>query len=502
MTLPRHFRRNVISGYLNTGSVAVIALVTTPILVHGLGLEAYGVWVIVGSLALYREILQFGFAKATPKYVAEYSALQDEGRVRTSIATTFWILAVPGAAALLLGLGLVAAFPILFDLEPSVREAAQVLVAIMVIDLAVSIPCDAFAGTLIGLQRFDLLNWTLIAVAVAQAVAWMIVLAFGGGLVLLGVVTVAARLVGHLWRFLLARRLLPHLSISPRRADRNLVKPAAGLSIWYGIADVSDLLLTRIDTIVVGLVLGVEAAAVYAVGQKLTLVIGQLMVPISSLFFPHASELAAQGDAVRLRETLVTATRVVLGIAAPLSITMAILAGPILQTWVGSGFGDAVPVVILLAAAYATGALSAPGLVMLQGVGRARGPAAIWVSEATLNLGLSLLLAHLIGLEGVALATLLASVATNLLAYLPYVCRQFGIRFWRFVGSLLARYGPPVSAALATGWLMIRGNPVGVVPLGAAASAILVAYAAIFSVTGLDGAERRVIRSRVRQLRF
>ena len=114
---PARFRLNVISGYVRTVIASLTSLVTIPVLANGLGKQAYGVWVIVDSFAAYREILQLGFAKATPKYVAEYLATGRHERVRAAIATSFWILAVPGLVALVAGAAVAAVFPSLFDLE-------------------------------------------------------------------------------------------------------------------------------------------------------------------------------------------------------------------------------------------------------------------------------------------------------------------------------------------------------------------------------------------------
>jgi len=52
VSLPRRFRRNVSTGYLKTGSTALITLVMTPVLITGLGTEAFGIWIVIGSLAL------------------------------------------------------------------------------------------------------------------------------------------------------------------------------------------------------------------------------------------------------------------------------------------------------------------------------------------------------------------------------------------------------------------------------------------------------------------
>ena len=88
--LPRRFGRNLITSYLNTATVAVITVVTTPVLVNGLGREGFGIWSLVASFALYLKLLDLGFGKATSKYVAEYDAVSNPSGSRTAVVTTFW----------------------------------------------------------------------------------------------------------------------------------------------------------------------------------------------------------------------------------------------------------------------------------------------------------------------------------------------------------------------------------------------------------------------------
>ncbi len=128
---------------------------------------------------------------------------------------------------------------------------------LLALDLAVSVPSDTFSAALIGLQRYDLINATLIAVNVAQALAWAVVLSVGGGLVSLGAVTAAIGLAGQAARFLLVRRLAPELSLPPANFDRSLVLPFASLSVWFTLSNIALIVCSRLDTVVVGLILGV-----------------------------------------------------------------------------------------------------------------------------------------------------------------------------------------------------------------------------------------------------
>lgn len=500
-TLPIRYRRNVVSTYLTTAVIAVAALVTTPILARELGKEGFGIWVLVGSFALYLELLEFGFGKAAPKFVAEFAARGDDRGVRATIATSFWILAALGSVAAVVGAVVAALFPSLFGISSELAGAAQVLILLVLLDLSISIPSDTFGGVLMGLQRFYLVNTTLVTVTILQAIAWTIVLASGGGLVALGIVTVALSLGGQLARFLLARRYVPGASIAPRLIDRAMARRFTGLSVWFFVLDVSRVVVIRLDTVVVGLVVGVPAAGVYAVGQRLTLALEQLIEPLTKSFFPHSSSLSAGDDHEGLRRSLVVGTRLSLAIAAPIALALGFLARPLLDLWLGasSDFGDAATVVVLLAAAVTVGALTRTGLLMLQGIGQVRVPAFIVAAEAVLNLVLSVVLAHEMGLDGVALGTLIAVVVVNLGVLYPYMCRQFDVPIGELSATLARAHLPALAVAGLTGAALAALDPAGLVVL-VAALAIGASYAAVFWFTGLTADERerarRLVRSR------
>jgi O-antigen/teichoic acid export membrane protein len=489
--LPRRFQRNVASNYLMTGTSIAVALLTTPLLVHELGKVEYGIWVIVGSLAWYVPLLEFGFGGATVKYVAEHHARGDRHGVRRTVATSFWVLALAGLGACVLGAGLALAFPYLFDVPADVERATQLLVLLVTLDLASSMPMDTFGNVIVAFQRWELLNATLAAVVAFQALGWVIVLELGGGLVALGVVTVAISLLGQLSRAAIARRLSSDVTVAPRLFERRAVRPLAALSLWLWLTTVSKLAIRRIDVIVVGLVVGVPAAAVYAVGQKLAFLADQIIGPLARVFFPFSSEQVARRELRELQDTLVVGTRIALAIAGPACLALALLAAPAIEAWVGEGFGGAVAVVVFLAGTTAVRALTEVGLQLLPGAGQARVPALLSALEAALNVTLSVVLGRAIGLEGVALASLIAATMTHLGLMLPYICRQFGLGVAALVGSLIRAHLAPATAAVFVGVLLRRAGIESIPSVVAAGSAIAAAYVIVFAFTGLGAGERR-----------
>jgi O-antigen/teichoic acid export membrane protein len=498
--LPKSFRRNVISNYMNTATKAVLALVMTPVLVNGLGTEAFGVWTLVGSFTFYLKLLDIGFGHTALKTVAEYDARGDRRGMAKALATIFWILVLPGLAALLIGAGIAVVFPELFDVTSQLSTEAQIFVLIVTLDIALSIPSDTFGGALLGLQRFDLVNLTVISVSIAQAVGWAIVLATGGGLVALGIVTIAFSVIGQAARYLFLRRLVPQSYPSLRRFDRGLVRPLAGQSVWFSITYIGEIVRTRVDVLVVGLVVSVSGAGIYGVAQKLTTAVLELTEPVIRVFFPHSASLAAGEQRSSLQKSLLAGTRITLGIAAPLCLTLSVLANEILDAWVGSGFDEAARVIIYLCAAIAMSTVFRTGLWMVQGAGQVAGPAILIFAEAVLNLVLSIWLGSELGLDGVALGTLIATAIATVIAT-PLVCHHFEIGTARFVFSLLRAHLPAVAVALAVAWLVTRVDLVGLLAVCAAMAAVAGSYLVVFFATGLTPGERRDLLSRLRALR-
>lgn len=492
-TLPARYRRTVITNYLYAASLVAVAIGVTPVLVRGLGKTEFGIWVLVGSLALYLELLEFGFGGATVRKIAQLDATGSPKDMRQATATSFWLLAIPGLIALIVGVVLSVFFSSIFEIPGELEAAALVVCLLITFDLAISIPSDTFGGVLIGLQRYDLLNTTLLVVILLQAASWVIVLALGGGLIELAIVTVVIALGGQIARFVMARRLLGGPLLSPRLFERRLVRPLAGMSVWFSLSEIATVITVRIDPVVVGVVVGVPEAAVYAVGQKLALACTQLVNPVTDGFFPLSSELSARGDRARLRGAILTGTRISLALAIPIALTVGILAEPAIEAWVGSGYAEAAIVVVLLAANAALATLPSVGIRMLMGVGAFRYPAIALTGEAVANLALSIALGLKYGIVGVAVGSLISTALVHVVLAVPYIARTFGLSLVSWIGSLVRAHAIPSLATAALGWAFLEAGISGLGPVVGAGLAMIVTYLALLTVTGLDRAERTAV---------
>jgi O-antigen/teichoic acid export membrane protein len=452
-------RRNVATNYLVAVVVVGVGFVTTPILTHQLGILRYGVWALIGSLIPFLELLELGFASATVAFVSRHLELEDDEKVGATLNTSFLCLSVLGFVAFA---GVVVFVIFLPDLITSIPKSlvgqAQFLLLLLAFDMALSIPMDTFGGALGAMQRMDLLNYSLVVVLVSQAVGWVIVLWLHGGLIALGVVTVAISLLGQLSRLIIVHRLLPWFRLSLRRFDRNILRSFTVASGWYSVVEVSDAVIALSDILIVGAVAGLRAAAIYAVAQRLGLLPTRIVQPRTSLLFTMAGQLAARDNRAGLRESTDEVVRYVQYLSIPTAIALGFLAGPTIEAWVGPQFREAAPVIGLLCVAAVVQAWALPLRNAIGGSGRPTLLAVIYGIEAALHLALGIVLASRYGALGMAEAALIGVVVMEGMFMLPLGYRMLGDFFLRRAFRTLRILGLPAVVTGGLAWALGRGG--------------------------------------------
>jgi O-antigen/teichoic acid export membrane protein len=488
--LPARFGRNVFMNYAAQGLTALSALVLTPVLLHHLGKTTYGLWVVAGGAVAYLELFELGFGGATTKLIAEDASIRPEQAVRT-LNTTFFVLVPLGVVALIAGVGLAFGLPHIVHVATDLRTSFVVVVAVLAVALAVSIPGDTFGGALVGHQRYDLLAASNASMTLVTAGACVAVVVLGGGIVLLAVTSTAISILFQLVRLAMVSRIMPGTRISPRLVDPTQRRHALHLSGWFLLQAVLAAIYTTGDVMIVGIVLGLRDAAIYAVGSKLAAAAISGLDSMAQVFFPYASAAARNREPGALAEIAIDGTRASLAAGLMISLVFIVLASPGIRAWVGPGYATSAQVLVVLAAATALASPVRALSNILNGTGKLPLVCAIRSVEVTVNLVLSITLALVMGPVGVAVGTLGGILLVRLPGYLVAGCRSTGLRvstfLWRaVVPNILPALG---CAAVLLGlrsvvgqslpWLMLQGA------LGAAT------YLVLYFTTGATPGERQ-----------
>jgi O-antigen/teichoic acid export membrane protein len=327
-------RRRVI---VNTASNYVAQILTlgiwfflTPFLLRQLGASDYGLWILIGSIAAYGSLLDFGITTAVTKYVAQFQA---EGRIeqaRSLVATTLWLYMGLGLLAIVLSAILAPLIPGLLNVPPGQQTTASWLMLLSGLGLGVSLPAATSIAVLRGLHRYDLANLVGIFGMTLFTMATVVVLLMGGGLLGMVAVSIPVTLITQVPAIWLIRRTAPELRFGWRHTKRSLLRTVMSFSSALFVINVAGQLQTKTDEIVIGASMPVAFVTPYSIARRLSEMPQLLSAQFMKVILPLASQLDAENDRVRLRTVYLTSSRITLAIFLPLAVGVVILAQPFL----------------------------------------------------------------------------------------------------------------------------------------------------------------------------
>jgi O-antigen/teichoic acid export membrane protein len=394
----------------------------------------------------YLSLLELGLAPALAQRIAGTD--RDDAEVDIWINSTLALFAGLGVLGLLIMALIATAIGDLFHLPPAVVPACTAWLLIKGLQFMIGLPLSALRAANSGLGHVATTRAIRSLVVLADVAAGFAAIWLDLGLEGLAWLSlVAAILAGMMQRHALGR-IRPGLRLDVRLVRGQAVSQLTGRGAFFAMDSAVVLLTHRTDEIVIGSVITAGAVAVYAiVGHVARSVVG-LAAGLVDVLIPSLRSLAQSGTPRHLSGHFERAMEASLMVCAGACILLMAFGADLLAIWLGADVPRAV-VVVFGAIVLAT----APAVVAgryLAGAGLRGRLVRISVLEGVMNLALSLLLIGRLGLVGVALATLLAQLATTTWFGPLQACRQLAIEPGRFA---LVRVGKVLAASLPAGLL-------------------------------------------------
>ncbi|CAN5707517.1 N/A [soil metagenome] len=190
---------------------------------------------------------------------------------------------------------------------------------------------------------------------------------------------------------------------------------------------------TFADRIMINLFVSVDAVGIYGVGFRVAGIVGLVMVGVQGaltpLVYTHYRDPATPATIARI-------FRVFVGVALCLSLSLVLFAGDVLAFIAPPAYGSAAPVIALLVPSILLAQMHVftPGIAIAK---RTHLILAITALGASANVVLNWLLIPRLGIDGAALATLLAN-AVAFAAYVLVSQRLYRVphEAWRLLGAL------------------------------------------------------------------
>jgi O-antigen/teichoic acid export membrane protein len=499
-TSGEHERRLATNYFARQASHAVgtftgVAVIT--VLARRLPLDEFGVYALLLSLTSYAFVIQGVVEIPAIKALAE--ALDQPARDRV-FSTVIVVYAAVGLAGSMVITGLGAGLLAVWHVPARLHGDALVAVGALAVVLLVSWPTRAFYDALRANQRFTL-------VAVAEAGAF---LATGTVVVILALMDAALwLLVSVTAAWSLATGLLSASFIAAARVpfrftrlgvDRNTFRALFGLSGYFLIASLSDFVIFSLDRAILGAFRPAATVGLYEGPLRAHNLVRDVQATVVSPVLPAAAHYRAQGDEDRLRELFIRGTRYTVAVVVSLAVVAIVLAGPLLEAWLGQDFGTGAPALVMLVGYWLFYANTSVGWQIVIALGKIRMFAALTAAVALLNLALSLALTPSLGLNGVALGTAVPYLLA-IPVFLRIVPRELGVTVAELArAAWLPAYSVGLIVAVGLLGLRLIIDLATVQASAAAGFAALFTYATLYYALWLRPNERLLVRTLARRL--
>lgn len=476
----------------------LVGLAVTPIVLSFVGSDHYGVWLVLGAMLGYFGLMDLGMGGAVAQLVAKESHNPaGEGRV---VSSAFSISCILACLALLLGLPLAWNFERIVELPPGGVQNLREVVVLAVAAFAVSLPLKSLKAALRGRQQIAAVAKLELGLFVATNVLMLLLLVFGLGLVGLALAALIARSLAFPIHVRLVKAEIPSLSWSASAFDKAAMIAVLKPSLMWFVGAASAVVIYSTDNLIVGASIGAGAVTVYALSYRLAETLRELVFTIGRTAMPGLGQIIASGDIGAVRNVFLRLLPLVLNLALASVAALLLFNQAFVGLWVGSALygGDALTALFAAAVMLAT-VFQVSSVVLSSGLNLR---VILWsrVTEAALNLGISLALVQHWGLLGVAAGTVIAASLTSAWTVPVEAFRYLGLRGRGLGRLLLARCGVPllVYGGLVA-WLYQRPQSFGM-DLSALAL-FLFAAAALTWRYALDGDMRRQLWRRLAAMR-
>lgn len=425
--------RTVATSWIVVIANAVAGFLMTPYILHHLGDEAYGLWVLVVTLSGYYGFFDAGIRSSILRYVSRYSTLGDTEDVNRVVATAFYFYLIGSVLAIALTFLLVPVLPSFFSVHGATAGAFRSLFLLAGIVQAVTFPLIVFAGVLEAAARYDQVYLVQIGTLLVRVILLIVVLHAGGGLFAVGAAVILSNLLAYIIQTPLAIQAFSGLSLHPRWLSVRIFRDMLRYGSITFIAGTGEKLRGYIYPLEIAKFLSPVAVTIFSLPVKLLSFPTAGLSTMTEIVNPISSQLEAKQDFNRLRLVLRLSLQSAFLILAPMVVFLILFGRELLSLWVGAQYASAYPLLILITLGLGSAATQCGVQSMLFGMERHKGIMWFRLGEGLAIAVLGIVAVQFWGLVGFAGVIAITLLTTTFLLLPRHVCRILDIPLRAYV---------------------------------------------------------------------
>jgi O-antigen/teichoic acid export membrane protein len=431
-------KTRTLTNVLSSGGGLVVNIAVgfflSPFVLHHLGDDAFGLWILIFSLTGYYGIFDFGIRSSLVRYVSKFQATGDKEHLARLINTSLFIYTCLGLILMVptvLGSFYVDRF---FHIPTAFLHDAKILFFMVGTCIAVGFPLGMSGGILEGLQRFYLLNSTNIVGTLIRAALIIYFLHRGFGLLTVAFITMSMPLLMSAIRGVIAQNIVT-IPYGWRYVDRESFKQVANYGSVTFMIIVAARLRFKSDAVIIGTFLSAAAITRFSIGSRLVDYAGETVSSLAQIFTPMASQFHATGDYDGLRKIFISGNRACAFIMFPIAVALIVMGKSVIEAWVGPQYISSY-IILLIALIPATlyNAQTTSNRILF-GMSMHKALATVVLIEGVSNIILSVALVRPLGIVGDTIGTAIPLFCTAVFFLPRHLCRKLEVPLFKFISE-------------------------------------------------------------------
>ncbi len=441
-TIPTRERtiRNIFFGLASQILTLATSFFTTPIIVKKLGLDAYGIVILLSTILSYMNFISAGLSGATIQYLTECVSAGDWERFRqilwSSFITYLSIGLVGGTVLFLLTPTLISSW---FSIPLDLRSVSATALYIFILIYIVSLTYETLKAIAWAYNRIDLSALLSLASGMLQPIGAMLMVLLGYGIIGVSIATLATNIVVLILGFLIARKL--YRNWGRPTYNMQIMKPLFMYGGWINITYIVNQAVQFLDKVFIGSYLNSAAVGYYNLSVTIPLNLRIIHGAFASSAFPLIVNLrtraATTTEIFHLLSRFARSTQLLL---LPAVLFFTLWGDTFLSAWISDEVAENGKMTIRLASmAMLLVGTNAIHHIFLRAWGRSDLDTAVYTGNAVAYIPVLYLLIRWLGISGAGWALLFCSIVEMFLI-LNFVKRLVNIPISAWFPVILNRH--------------------------------------------------------------
>jgi O-antigen/teichoic acid export membrane protein len=390
----------------------ILAFFLTPLIIRGLGIELYGIYILSTLFIGFLTFLDLGMTAASLKEISFFYGQKKYNEINNIFGATL---------AAYLFIGIAGSIIVVLITEPLIEilkiSAENIKIARFAFYfMAILFPINVMVGAISiipkAIQRYDISTKISLFITTSHATLLFFIFKLGFGLKEVLIMGAITNLIAGIFYFIFSRRNIKGLKIN-FNYDKDLIKRMFKFGGYASITNLSGTILFHLDKIIIGAILGVASVSYYSVPSNLSQKIHGGVTALTNIIFPLSSELKGKGQNDKIVSMYFRSFRLIIMLTTAGVTSVLIFHKEFISYWLGHDFASKSSFIFfILLITYYIVSYSAIPFYLTMGAGKSKVTAFFSSINALINIILIFLFINKFGLIGVAYAYLLSVITT------------------------------------------------------------------------------------------